>query len=169
MTANSIVLSLYPNSVGLCYVAFEEHLRPIDWGIKTARQRKHATLINHAKELIDLFAPTTVILPVRNVGQFGSARLRRVADEISTLARSRSIGVLWISRSEITSHFANCGVKSKDAIARTIAQLMPEFGQHLPPVRKIWMSEDYRMGLFDAVALAMLSFGDLRLETGQRA
>ncbi len=46
-------------------------------------------------------------------------------------------------------------MKSKDAIARTIAQLMPEFEQHLPPVRKIWMSEDYRMGIFDAVAIAM--------------
>jgi hypothetical protein len=29
-----------------------------------------------------------------------------------------------------------------------------ELGHRLPPKRKPWMSEDYRMGIFDAVALA---------------
>jgi len=58
----------------------------------------------------------------------------------------------------VQAHFLPCGAKSKDAIARVIVEQLPEFGQHLPPRRKKWMSEDYRMGLFDAVALAMIYF-----------
>ena len=38
------------------------------------------------------------------------------------------------------------------------------FGLHpyLPPIRKIWKSEDSRMGLFDAAALALTFFHQRR-------
>jgi hypothetical protein len=38
-----------------------------------------------------------------------------------------------------------------------IAKHIP-FEQHVPPPRKPWKSEDARMGLFDAAALALVFF-----------
>ena len=43
----------------------------------------------------------------------------------------------------------------KDAIAEAIVKHVPAFARYLPPVRKPWMSEDKKMGLFDAAALAL--------------
>jgi hypothetical protein len=38
------------------------------------------------------------------------------------------------------------------------AKHIPAFERHVPPPRKPWMSEDARMGLFDAAALALIFF-----------
>lgn len=59
-------------------------------------------------------------------------------------------------RGELFSQF---GARSKDAIARSIVNVLPEFAQHVPPIQKIWISENYRMGIFDAVAFAMTYYG----------
>ena len=34
-----------------------------------------------------------------------------------------------------------------------IADVLPEFAPRVPPMRNLWKSEDYRMGLFDALSL----------------
>ena len=51
-----------------------------------------------------------------------------------------------------SAHFSK-HARTKDEIARAIAKLLPEFAARVPPMRKLWMSEDYRMGLFDALSL----------------
>jgi hypothetical protein len=46
---------------------------------------------------------------------------------------------------------------TKHTLAKSIAERFPEeLGFLLPPKRRDWMSEDSRMGIFDAVALAMM-------------
>jgi len=45
---------------------------------------------------------------------------------------------------------------TKDGVAEIIAKQFPdELGSRLPPQRRPWTSEDYRMGIFDAMALAL--------------
>lgn len=151
------VLSLYPNVSGLCYALFEGELRPVDWGIKTARRNKHMTIMRHATSLLTLFMPAIILLPARP--KSGSRRLQRIAVEIERLSRTGGIEVHWYSRSDIKSCFMRFGGGSKDAIAAVIVRLLPEFEQHLPPMRRLWASEDYRMGFFDAVAQAIAHYG----------
>ncbi len=43
-------------------------------------------------------------------------------------------------------------------MARAIAEQFPELVPRVPPVRKPWMSEDYRMSMFDAVGLGLTFF-----------
>jgi len=50
-----------------------------------------------------------------------------------------------------------------EAIAMAIAKRFPELAPRLPRFRKPWMSEDYRMSIFDAVGLG-LAFFTLRLK-----
>ena len=47
---------------------------------------------------------------------------------------------------------------TKREIAEAIVREFPELEPRLPPVRKIWMSEDVRMSIFDAAALAITFF-----------
>src|SRR5262249_39424985 len=88
----------------------------------------------------------------------GSGRIQRTASNIEVLAYECRASVRFYTRRDIQNYFIQHGAKSKDGIARVIVGLLPEFAQHLPPRRKLWMSEDYRMGLFDAVALAIVYF-----------
>jgi hypothetical protein len=53
---------------------------------------------------------------------------------------------------------------TKHQIAVVIAGKFPELAPRLPPVRKPWMTEDARMAIFDAVALALAHYGRSRLE-----
>ncbi|MEQ1717846.1 MAG: hypothetical protein ABL907_18025, partial [Hyphomicrobium sp.] len=105
--------------------------------------------------LMTLLSPSTIILPARAAVEKGSRRLQEIANGIEKLSIDGGLAVHWYTRADIKTAFAQVDANSKDAIAAAIARLMPEFEQHLPPARKLWMSEDYRMGLFDAVALAI--------------
>jgi hypothetical protein len=45
------------------------------------------------------------------------------------------------------------------APTRILAERFPEeLGDRLPPKRRPWMSEDYRMGIFEVVALGVAFF-----------
>lgn len=154
----SVLLALYPNMSGLGYALFEGDLRAVDWGIKTARQRKHETTVNNARALLHAFSPAHIILPARTLVVEGSRRLQKVSLDIAGISHPFGSHVHWYSRADIKACFSRYGAESKDAIVSVIARLLPEFEQHVPPKRRIWMSEDYRMGVFDAVALAMTHY-----------
>jgi hypothetical protein len=47
---------------------------------------------------------------------------------------------------------------TKHRIAEMIAKHIPALNLYVPPARKSWMSEDARMGIFDAAALAWMFF-----------
>jgi hypothetical protein len=53
-------------------------------------------------------------------------------------------------------------VSNKAKTARIVAAKFPELRSRLPPERKPWMSEDYRMAIFDAAAFALTLFGSER-------
>jgi hypothetical protein len=47
---------------------------------------------------------------------------------------------------------------NKYEVASALAKQFPALASRLPPKRKIWQSEDYRMGIFDAAALGVAYF-----------
>src|SRR2546422_6406966 len=75
---------------------------------------------------------------------------------MTAMARSRKLRVTLFSRERVRQVFFADGKGTKDALAEILAKRFPEeLGFRLPPKRRPWMSEDYRMGIFDAVALAL--------------
>jgi glucan phosphorylase len=61
------------------------------------------------------------------------------------------------SRGVVRNAFAG-NARNKYTIASTLAQRFPELAAKLPPKRKIWLCEDYRMSIFDAAALGVAYF-----------
>lgn len=74
------------------------------------------------------------------------------------LAETQSIPAFAYSRAQVRQCFGHLGLATKHSIAEAIAKHIPAFERFLPPVRKIWMSEDARMGLFDAATLVLEFF-----------
>ena len=80
-----------------------------------------------------------------------------LGEQITAIARKQKIAVTLLSRQQVRRAFFSDGNGTKDAVAEILAKRFPEeLGCRLPPKRRPWMSEAYQMGIFDAVALALM-------------
>lgn len=166
----SLVLSVYPNARGFAFVVFEGQLSPVDWGVKEVRGRqRHARCLLSITALIERYRPAAIILQdMSKTGTRRARRLRDLNDGIENMAEDYAIPIFRYSRARVREAFAPFGPVTKQAIAETIAKHIPVFERYVPPLRKPWRSEDARMGLFDAAALALAFYQD-RADEEQRA
>jgi hypothetical protein len=156
-----LVLVFFPSSRGLGYVVFEGPKSLIDWGVKSVRgPQKNRASLPKVRELLTFYRPDVVVL--EDYDGNGSRRVKRIRtliDLIAALAAKERMSTTSISRSEVRACF---GLTTKREIAEAIVREFPELEPRLPPVRRIWMSEDRRMNIFDAAALALTFFDTTR-------
>jgi hypothetical protein len=156
----AFVLAIYLNTRGFAFVLFEGHLSPIDWGVKEIRgRRKHCRCVASIDKILDRYEPDILVL--QDTSPTGTRRARRVTrlnSAVAILGSDRAIPVYAYSREEVRSAFGEFALPNKHSVAEVIAKHIPAFERYMPPPRKPWMSEDARMGLFDAAALALVFF-----------
>jgi len=153
------VLALDPSTRGFGFAVLEGPNRLIDWGVKETKVNKNARSLKLIDDLIDRYQSSIVVVEdYKGKGSRRCRRIERLINDISKLASERKIKVRSISRVKIKQVFAESGAKNKYDIAIAIAKRFPELAPRLPRFRKPWMSEDYRMSIFDAVALAVAFF-----------
>jgi len=164
------VLAVFPSTRGFGYALFEGPEVLVDWGIKTVRGgKKNDASLRRIQELLDLYRPDTLIVEdYKGAGSRRAERIQKLIDAAIGLATKQRIVSQSFSRADIRTCFSHRGALSKRQIAETLAREFPELGPRLPPLRKIWMSEDARMNIFDAAALAM-TFFDTRTGTKRAA
>lgn len=150
------VLAIDPSIRGFGFAVLEGPKRLIDWGVKSARQNKNAVSLAKVADLIRYYKPDVIVL--ENCERTGSHRCKRVQGLITAvikLGAELKIRTRRFSPSQVRQAFADCGARTKHEIARAIADCLSELASRLPPLRRPWMSEDYRMNIFDAVSLAL--------------
>lgn len=161
-----LVLAVHPVARGIAYALFEAPLSPLDWGLKDIRgKQQNARVVEHVKQLIDQYRPDVLVLeecagPHTRRGKRTSRLLRLVANHAMGIA----IEVHWYTGSNIRECFQAVGAVTRYEIAQAIAGQITAFGHRLPPLRRSWMTEDVRMGLFDAVSLVMTFYCRMRPE-----
>ena len=107
-------------------------------------------------ELVNDYQPYAIVVEdYAGKGSRGCERVTELIDEIHELAVKRKVKFKSFSRPEVKDGFAESGATTKQEIAVGITKRFPELTPHLPRFRKPWMSEDYRMSIFDAVGLAL--------------
>jgi hypothetical protein len=152
-----LILAAFPSAKGFGYAVFEGQSSLIDWGVRGASgAQKNRESLQKMRELLTFYHPDVVVLEDYE-GQ-GSRRARRIEILINLIAAHAHAGGMRtasFSRAEVRASF---GLTAKREIAEAIVRAFPELEPRLPPVRKIWMSEDRRMNIFDAVALAITFF-----------
>ena len=120
----------------------------------------HAELDIHEDDIVILahYQPDVIVLEDTSKKPFRrSPRIRTLTKRIIRLGESRKITVTLFSREQVRQAFFADGQGTKYALAEILANKFPdELGFRLPPKRRPWMSEDYRMDIFDAVALALV-------------
>lgn len=152
------ILAIAPSTRGFGFAVLEGLDTLADWGVKSVTGDKNAQSIVKAGELISHYEPDIIALEDCSPKYSRrSPRIRRLGRRLVTLARNQKIKVALFSREKIRETFFGNGHGTKQARAKILAQKFPdEIGFRLPPKRKPWMSEDYRMDIFDAVALALM-------------
>jgi hypothetical protein len=154
---SDIVLAIYPITRGVAFVLMKSPLAPIDWGVKSTPGRdKNARFLKTVAALIDLHQPDVILLEDPTSPRLCRApRIERLTRAIESLARDQQIDVHRYARHAVQQSFAQFGARTRYEIAVTIATRIPAFERFLPPRRKLWMSEDARMGVFRSAALAL--------------
>lgn len=156
---DALILSVFPSVRGFGFALFQGTWVPIDWGFRHVQGDKNKFSLEKVRKLIDEYAPDILLL--ENCAGAGSRRAPRVEnliDNIAKMAIEYPIAVVRYSRSQIQECFAEYDAVTKYEIASAISQNLPEFPPQLPPERKIWLPEDYRMSIFDAVSLIFTHF-----------
>ena len=145
--------------MGLRYACVESPKEIIDYGIATVRPIGNSKTLQRAKQFIEYYKPTLVL--IQDCESRYSRQGKRVAkliDDIVVFSKRKKIPVKQYSREQIRDVFEQFGAKTKYEIAKTITRWLPELQHRSPRVRKLWMCEDYNMGIFDAMALALTHY-----------
>ena len=150
------VLAIAPSSRGFGFALLEQPGTLVDWGHKPVKGDKNAQSLKKLSALIKLCQPELIVLEDAMKEVRRSARIQELGEQIATLAAKESIKVKVLSRKKVRAVFFTDGEGTKQEQAELLAARFPdELGSRLPPKRKPWKSEDSRMDIFDAVALAV--------------
>lgn len=131
----------------------------LDWAIAGVKPVTNKNCLRRLADLFDRYQPDVLVLEnIDGEGSRRGARVRRLLIAVSKLAEKQGITVRSFSPKQVRETFAETGASNKDDVAALVAQRYPELIPRLPPRRRIWDPEDYRMGIFDAAAFALTYF-----------
>jgi Holliday junction resolvasome RuvABC endonuclease subunit len=161
------ILAIAPSTRGFGFAVLEGQETLVDWGGKTVKGDKNVQSLAKVEKLIAHYQPGALVLEDASAkGSRRSPRIRKLSQQIIKMAANRKVSVKLFSRDQVMKTFITDGQGTKHMMAEIIAKRFPEeLGSRLPAKRKPWMSEQYQMGVFDAVALVLI----LRLKDLHRA
>jgi hypothetical protein len=148
------ILAIDPIHKGFGYVVLESSELLVDWGVAHVRGPKHSGCLRRLGELVEHYEPDLVVIEDPEVDSRRWARVQRLLMDIRVWGEKRSVRVRMLSRRRVRKVFAEWNARTKEEIAAAITMRFPELALRLPPHRKCYMSEDARMSIFDAAALA---------------
>ena len=154
------VLSFIPSARGLGYAIFEGPASPVDWGVSRIALAKRREVLDRVEVLVSWYRPD--VLVVENFDGDRSVRrrlARNLSRDIESIGNAREIRVSSYSREMIRQCFSQLfQATTKAEIAEAIAKELPDLAHRRPPKRQLWSSQDARMSVFDAAALAVTHF-----------
>lgn len=168
---HSRILAIAPSSRGFGFAVLEGQENLVDWGVKSIKGDKNIGTIIKVKEMTAHYQPEAIVLEDITFKQSRrSPRIRKLSKQIIAVAKSHNVTVALFSREQVRRVFFADSKGTKYALAQMLATRFPEeLGSRLPPKRRPWMSEDYRMNIFDAVALALVNYPSCRRNARKRS
>ena len=150
-----LALNIRPRRFG--FVVFEGPTMLLDCGAKSFYSNGRPVKISAAEKIRTLlhdYSPSAIVVRKRE----GHADRARILQSVQRLAREARIPVTFVSRDEIVEAFT-LAEANKHGVASVVAEQFLALVAKLPPRRKCWKSEDYRMSIFDAAAMGVAYFG----------
>ena len=149
---NAVLVAIDPTRTGFAFAVLEAPGNLIDRGQRIAAP-KSGELVRKVDALLSKHYPAVLVL--EDVAAPGARRRKRARREIHSLERlalKRGVKVGRVARLAVRHAFAPD--QGKYEVAVKLAEVFPELRDRLPWKRKVYMPEDPRMNVFDAVGLA---------------
>lgn len=156
-----LTLAIYPNAIGFGYAVVHSPREPVDCGVQRILPISNEACLRRFRTLLVKFQPRTVVLQhLKGTGSYKSQRVCHLLSLLEIEAKKKGVTVFQYTRRQIQDVFAGFDVErvTKAEITETIAKFLPMFKHQLPPKRKLWMSEGYHQGMFDALSLVITHF-----------
>lgn len=151
-----IILSFYPNARGLGYACIEMPQNLKDSGVITIQPISNKKLLERITKFVEFYTPTIIVVKDYNSSYSRhSKRVAELVESITNYAKEVKVPIYRYSRQQVRDVFEQFGAKSKYEIAQKIIYWFPQLASRAPKIRKAWTDEDYNMGIFDALALAI--------------
>jgi hypothetical protein len=151
------ILAVALSTRGFGFVVMEGQKTIIECGGRVATGgKKNAQSVAKAEKLLNFYQPDVLVLQdVQAKGSHRAPRIKTLNRQIKAVAEKRKIRVKLISGKQMRTLLLGNAKGTKQEMAEALAAQFPdELASRLPPKRKPWKSEDARMDIFDAVALA---------------
>ncbi len=162
------VLALDPAARGFGFVVLEGHDFLVDWSLRGTRAHGSRELLAVVENLIEEYRPDVVVVEDPATSRRGK-RARDFIEATHRLATKEGLTCRCLSRRATQRALALSGATTAHAVAVRLVERFPELVLVLPPRRKVYMSEDARMHIFRALALAVASEGrTLREQLGDK-
>jgi hypothetical protein len=147
----ALALEVHPMSFG--FTVFESPYHIIDWGVRSFRNGVNAVKVPMRKKialLIEEYKPSIVLVARPNSRALNRLRV------IMKAAATCGVQVHTLPRDFARRAFPQACNKDDRAlaVARRVAALLP----YVPPRRKSWKREHYRMSIFGAAATGIAHF-----------
>jgi RNase H-fold protein (predicted Holliday junction resolvase) len=151
------IFALDPTTKGFGYAVFELPFRLVAWGLAHVSGEKESGAIARFEALLDQFRPDVVVLEDPAApGSRRRPRVQKLLEKLVETARERGIEVQALPRLAVIECFSSPDERAtKFSITKRLAETFPELAAKMPQRRKIYQSEDERIAIFDALALAV--------------
>jgi hypothetical protein len=147
-----LALDLHPRRLG--YAVVKNPSRLLDWGVWSYRRNGNAADVlvrGRLRPLLEFWRPSVVVLrePLRI--RTPNPQRNRLLCQIMMAAKNYRARVQILKKGPADQ----AERLTKYERAQAVIQRFPVLTRNLPPKRKPWESEDYRMSMFAAATLAM--------------
>ncbi len=160
-TQHQRILALAPSTRGFGFAVLEAPAKLVDWGVKTVnKQDKNADSLAKADALMAHYLPTVLVLENHDAPDVRrSDRINTLYTDLAALANRRKVKVKLLTRTRVRQTLLGDDAPgNKQTLAEALAERFPDnLGSRVPRKRRLWTSEAYGMGVFDAVALGVVS------------
>jgi hypothetical protein len=153
------ILAVALSTIGFGFVIMEGERTIIDCAGRIAPGGgKNAQAVAKLEKLLNFYRPDILVLQdMETKGTRRAPRIKALNRQIKAVAQERKIPVKLISGKQLRACLLGDPKGTKQEMAEALAAQFPdELASRLPPKRKFYESEDPRMDIFDAVALAVV-------------
>jgi hypothetical protein len=155
------VFAVHPTCRGFGWIVFERPNAPFDWGAATIGREEQGVLSRFGY-LLKRYRPGVLVME-----QFAGAparrapRIQEIASTMIVTAQRERLATSVLTLETIRQTFAVHRARTREQIAKAVAESVEPLRALLPPTRKIWQSEHPRLSIFTAAACALSWYAEL--------
>ncbi len=162
------VIAIDPTSRGFGFAVLESPTNLVYWAIKSVREKDEASILEKVSALIKYYRPEVLVIE-DHIKSRRCPRIQNLLTGLGNLASNEGLTCRRFPATRVKKVFRTFHAHTKQEIAQEVAKQLPDLAHHLPPPRKPWMTENYQMPVFDAVALALTYFYSRPVRRGNTA